>query len=310
MLRKKVGRTKTVGTEVGRTKTVRNTEKHWVTHCYSLISLSRGPEVNHHTTSLKIKLSYKTSFLNHDGDFESNPWSNIPFKVITFIGAFYWTVLLKFKIYEQCHCKAYRDLVDIQELGFDVSFLKVLQLFVDDDIDSNLGPTSGMSKGRKARKRTFNITPQNSDANRVQEMIVDANILRTSNPLGLKNVGQNVYFFNSVIQVWYSVDSFCAHKCLLNSHDQVVLIIKELFKQIECSNHPIETYQYFQSWELPNYDPISRQQLGAKECLMYILNQVYPLKSDNSVPDENVFQTSSIESVLCQNCNHALEKTL
>ena len=43
---------------------------------------------------------------------------------------------------------------------------------------------------------------------------------------------------------------------------------------------------------------------------MYILNQVYPLKSDNSVPDENVFQTSSLESVLCQNCNHALEKNL
>lgn len=43
---------------------------------------------------------------------------------------------------------------------------------------------------------------------------------------------------------------------------------------------------------------------------MYILNQVYPLKSDNCVPDENVFQTSSLESVLCQNCNHALEKTL
>ena len=50
--------------------------------------------------------------------------------------------------------------------------------------------------------------------------------------------------------------------------------------------------------------------MGAKECLMYILNQVYPLKSDNCVPDENVFQTSSLESVLCQNCNRALEKTL
>ena len=126
-----------------------------------------------------------------------------------FIGAFYGTVLLKFKIYEQCHCKAYRDLVDIQELGFDVSFLKVLQLFVDDDIESNLGPTSGMSKGRKARKRTFNITPQNSDANRVQEMIVDANILRTSNRLGLKNVGQNVHFliqlFKFGIQLTLSV---------------------------------------------------------------------------------------------------------
>lgn len=85
----------------------------------------------------------------------------------------------------------------------------MLQLFVDDDIESNLGPTSGMSKCRKAKKRTFNITPQNSDANRVQEMIVDANILRTSNPLGLKNIGQNVYFliqlFKFGIQLTLSV---------------------------------------------------------------------------------------------------------
>ena len=104
-------------------------------------------------------------------------------------------MLLKFEIYEQCHCKAYKDSVEIQELGFEGSFLKVSQLFVDGNIDSNPGPATGMSKGRKAKKRTFNFTPQKSDANIVQEMIVDANILRTSYVLGLKNTGHNFCFF-------------------------------------------------------------------------------------------------------------------
>ena len=106
---------------------------------------------------------------------------------------------MKYKIYEQCQCRKYKELVEIQELGFDVRFLKVLQLRKDDNIESNPGPVTGpvtfLPKGRKAKKRTFNFTPQKSDANRVQEMIVDTNMLRTSNPLGLKNIGQNVCFF-------------------------------------------------------------------------------------------------------------------
>ena len=103
---------------------------------------------------------------------------------------------MKYKIYEQCQCRTYKELVEIQELGFDVSFLKVLQLLKDDNIESNPGPVPGpLPKGRKAKKRTFNFTPRKSDANRVQEMIVDTNMLRTSNPLGLKNIGQNVCFF-------------------------------------------------------------------------------------------------------------------
>lgn len=40
---------------------------------------------------------------------------------------------------------------------------------------------------------------------------------------------------------------------------------------------------------------------------MHILNQVYPLKPDNLVPDESVFSKSLPESVYCQNCNSASE---
>lgn len=40
---------------------------------------------------------------------------------------------------------------------------------------------------------------------------------------------------------------------------------------------------------------------------MHILNQVYPLKPDNLVPDESVFSKSLPESVYCQNCSSASE---
>ena len=63
-------------------------------------------------------------------------------------------------------------------------------------------------------------------------MTVDANILGTSDPLGLKSIGQNVCFFNSVDQMLYLVNSLREHTCLFNTHKPVVLIIKELFKQI------------------------------------------------------------------------------
>ena len=150
-----------------------------VTLYYSLITLSLVPPVNHHTVSLNIKLSYNLSFLNCD----------------QVIGAFYGTALLNYKICKQCHCKACKDLIEIQKLGFDVSFLKVSQLLVDGDIELNPVPVTGTPIGRKAKKRTFSFFPQKSDANRVQEMIDDTIILRTSNLLGLKNIGRNVCFF-------------------------------------------------------------------------------------------------------------------
>ena len=199
-----------LGKEVDRTKTVENTE---------------NIETRYLLLFIYYFITCSLCFLNRDqvtidGDVEPNlgPCHFIQ-RYHASNGAFYGTVLLKYKIYKQCHCKAYKDLVEIQELGFDVSFLKLSQLLADGDIKSNPGPVTGTPKGRKA---------------------------------------------NSVIQVLYSVDSFREHICVLNTHDPVVLIIKEFFKQSECSNCPTETYQYVLSLELPNYDSTRRQQFDAQ----------------------------------------------
>ena len=47
------------------------------------------------------------------------------------------------------------------ELVYDVSFLKILKLIVDGDVESNPGPTNtptGTPKGRKAKRTTFNFS--------------------------------------------------------------------------------------------------------------------------------------------------------
>ena len=76
----------------------------------------------------------------------------IPFKVIV--------LLLVHFMEQRFHCKAYKDLIEIQELGFVVSFFKVLQLLIDGDIESNPGSVTGAPKSRKASKRIFNFTQQ------------------------------------------------------------------------------------------------------------------------------------------------------
>ena len=111
-----------------------------------------------------------------------------------------------------------------------------------------------------------------------------------------------------MIQVLFSLKSFREHIHQLNTIDPIVLTIKNLFNQIECSNTSIETYLYVQSLELPHYQP--GVQFDAHECLLHILNLIYPPRPDNSVPDESVFQISSLESILCQTCNNASENTL
>ena len=86
--------------------------------------------------------------------------------------------------------------------------------------------------------------------------------------MGLQNIGQNVCFFNSVIQTLYSIDIFRQFMRSQNTSDQIVLTIKRLFQLIES---PIETYQVIKSIELPHYNHSLRQQFDAQECFVHII---------------------------------------
>ena len=87
--------------------------------------------------------------------------------------------------------------------------------------------------------------------------------------VGLKNSGQNVCFFNSVIQLLYSVKGFRELVCQIENCSSPVLHLKQLFTAMKYSDTPLETYPFVASIELPNYDPTQRQQFDAQECFEY-----------------------------------------
>ncbi|XP_066926765.1 uncharacterized protein [Clytia hemisphaerica] len=190
---------------------------------------------------------------------------------------------------------------------YDTSFLLITQITIDGDVESNPGPnqstynsTIGRPKGQ-TKKKGFRGTPKKANG---KENVAVKKVI------GLKNIGQNVCFFNSIVQSLYTIDSFCESVKSLDTDNPSRLAIKELFSTIERSETPIETYQFIKSIELPGYDYIRREQFDAQESMMHILNHVYNLNPDGSVPTESLFRLSFLESVLCQNCNNASEKTV
>ena len=75
---------------------------------------------------------------------------------------------------------------------------------------------------------------------------VDFNVVRDPNiPLGLINYGENVLFFNSVIQVFYCLPLFRDYMNKLQPPVKVVAMkIGKLFGGIETSNEPVRRSNY------------------------------------------------------------------
>ena len=89
--------------------------------------------------------------------------------------------------------------------GLNLYLITKRQLLVDDDIESNPGPSQNYHKsplGHRERIKVFRGTQKIdfvSDNGKVHFSV----IIDETAPLGLANNGENVCFFNSVIQVLY-----------------------------------------------------------------------------------------------------------
>ena len=127
---------------------------------------------------------------------------------------------------------------------------------------------------------------------------VDFNVIRDPNiPLGLKNYGENVCFFNSVIQVLYSVPVFRDYvKKLRSPVKGVAMKIKKLFSEIETSGEPVRTSNYVR-YLGPQHEP--GMQYDAHECLLQLLVKIYP-----NINDDCIFKINKLESTLCNDCGH------
>ena len=72
-------------------------------------------------------------------------------------------------------------------------------------------------------------------------------------PLGLMNERENVCFFNSVIQVLYSLPTFKEFIQQLSATNAVISEIKNLFQEIKSSNVPVRTSDYVHNLGLRDY---------------------------------------------------------
>ena len=83
----------------------------------------------------------------------------------------------------------------------------------------------------------------------------------------------NVYFFNSVIHVLYSLPVFRDYITKLRPPVKgVAMKIKKLYSEIETSREPVRTYNYVSYLGLQHYEP--GMQYDAHECLLQLLSKI------------------------------------
>ena len=128
---------------------------------------------------------------------------------------------------------------------------------------------------------------------------VHFNVVRDLNiSLGLVNYGENVCFFNSVVQVLYCLPLFRDYINKLRPPVKGVAVkIRKLFKVIETSNEPVRTSNCMRYLSLEGYEP--GMQYDAHECLLQLLETIYPNSDDYCM-----FKIDKLEPALCNDCGH------
>ena len=104
-------------------------------------------------------------------------------------------------------------------------------------------------KGRP-KKIGFKGTPnKNKSKNIPSSNILEPNYQNviSSTPRGLQNKGENVCFFNSVMQMLYSLPTFRTQVLNLESFDEAVNAIKNLFGGISSSDKFIKNIVIFRA---------------------------------------------------------------
>ena len=158
-------------------------------------------------------------------------------------------------------------------------------------------------KGRPTKKKGFKGTHRklymNKDEVRRQDSHIDltvtpsTDVRHSSIPVGLENEGVNVCFFNSVVQVLYSLPSFRSYILQTSVINEVTAFIRNLFQEIKNARESVWSSYYIRNLGLRNYKYGTQD--DAHECLTQLLEKCYPDNVDNSM-----FQVAMHESTVCQ----------
>ena len=211
-----------------------------------------------------------------------------------------------------------------------LNHLKLAQLLIDGDVESNPGPVTNnvetpKSKGgrpkkgikgcckpkkldftsivdnNKLPKQSNEVTSPATQSINLNTVISTNNIPVTENiPVPLKNIGENVCFFNSLAQVLYSSLSFRAHVFNTTLHNDVIDKLRELFREMESTQHSVHTYPIVACLDIPEYE--DKQQFDVRNLLSYLLD--YSFEQDTrQLTMHTLFKINEIRSTMCGNCN-------
>ena len=118
----------------------------------------------------------------------------------------------------------------------------------------------------------------------------DFNVLRDPNILlGLINYGENVCFFNSVIQVLHCLPSYRDY--MRPPVEDVAIKIGKRFRKIETLNESVRTSNYMRYLSLQGYEP--GMQYDSHERLLQLLPKIY-----FSFNDDCMFKIDQLELAL------------
>ena len=127
-------------------------------------------------------------------------------------------------------------------------------------------------------------------------------------PVALKNSGENVCFFNSVIQILYSLLEIRLHVLSTALNNNVITQLRRLFRKMQ-SDKIVHTYPIVLDLHMPQYH--NREQIDASEVVSYLLENCYETRIEidqvtNQIiekPDYGLFKVNEVSSIMCIVCN-------
>ena len=186
------------------------------------------------------------------------------------------------------------------------------------DIDSvDSSSESALSKADKARYQESNIPVTEDDITDVRnskthedmvhnetypliddfDNVIDdhsdsGEIVTRRNPVKLENNCVNVCFFNSIVQILYSLPLFHNYLAVTLVDNNVVEVFKDLFEAMNFASGIVTTFPYVNQLQLPHYQ--FGNQYDAPEALTYIIEECYPDYSKSN------FGVTIEESFVCE----------
>ena len=166
---------------------------------------------------------------------------------------------------------------------------------------------SGRSKKRAKRlnflkRRKLNFDTEDSSVSTtepIEAVTLSSNTISCIIPVPLRNTGDNICFFNAVVQVFNSLVKYHAHVIEPMTGNNVINKMKELFIKMLTLPY-VHTYPIASSMNISDHH--GRNQVDALNVLRLLVE--YVKLQENGLPDFLFFKITETTSARCSSSNH------